>query len=392
MPDDPLNTQQRIGGRRILADALKTFMFSLSQGMAASSQAPGRRGSQLGMAAALGAPMQLQQMDEQRRVQDEDRRMRIEQVRELTRRGQLQDAVSVLNTLHDKQVAPEMKVNAPVATPAPIGTLGGGTFQPPTQFGGTQQVPLPLKPVEIPGYGPVIPRSAQQAAIARAEELRQQAQIEQEFAPPPPPRNIDPNSPEGIAAAVERERQLQSVRPQATPETEWILRNGQPLQIPKGTAQPGDRPYAPPEKPAPPPDDASSQYSIDSVNRTIAAISEVLPKITSTTAGPVGAIARRIPGTEAANVSAELATVAANIAFNALQQMRAASKTGGALGAISERELDLLSSVEGSLRQDQSPANLKAQLEKVRASMERWLVVARAQGGDKPKSDPLGLF
>lgn len=122
--------------------------------------------------------------------------------------------------------------------------------------------------------------------------------------------------------------------------------------------------------------EAGDKFTADTAGRVISAIDEVMPKINNWTAGPGGALLRKIPGTAASNVDAQLATVVGNVAFNALQQMRAASKTGGALGAISEKELALLSSVEGSIRQDQSPANLKAQLQKIRDSMTRVQMAA----------------
>lgn len=188
---------------QFLADTLKTFLFSLSQGMAASSGARGRQGTNLGMAAALGAPMQLGEMERQRQMQEEDRQQRIEAARAATRRGEIDEAVKILNALQGS-VAPEVQVNAPVATPSPIGTMDGGTFQPPSQGGGTMGVPTPLKPVEIPGYGMAQPQSAQQMAVQKANELRQQAQLEQEMAPPPgydpfntPGGTINKNNPGG---------------------------------------------------------------------------------------------------------------------------------------------------------------------------------------------------
>ncbi|HYE17076.1 MAG TPA: hypothetical protein VEA69_01410 [Tepidisphaeraceae bacterium] len=128
--------------------------------------------------------------------------------------------------------------------------------------------------------------------------------------------------------------------------------------------------------------DASAQYGLDTADRTIEAIDGVLPKINAGTAGIGGSLLAKTGLYQpAVDVSAELQTVAGNIAFNALQQMRAASKTGGALGSVAQEELRLLQSVEGSLRQDQSPANLKAQLQKVRASMERFKA-AQALGNE----------
>jgi hypothetical protein len=56
-----------------------------------------------------------------------------------------------------------------------------------------------------------------------------------------------------------------------------------------------------------------------------------------------------IPGTDAADVARLVKTLQGNIAFKKLAEMKAASPTGGALGAISERELDLLASSAGSV-------------------------------------------
>jgi len=128
--------------------------------------------------------------------------------------------------------------------------------------------------------------------------------------------------------------------------------------------------------------DAAEEYGLQTADRVIAAIDGVVPKINDRTAGIVGNATTRLGiNQEGIDVSAELQTVAGNIAFNALQQMRNASKTGGALGSVAQEELRLLQSVEGSLRQDQSPANLKAQLQKVRESMERFKAAQAKHGG-----------
>ncbi len=90
-----------------------------------------------------------------------------------------------------------------------------------------------------------------------------------------------------------------------------------------------------------------------------------------------------IPGTEAKDFSAELKTLAANIAFNELAQMRATSKTGGALGAISDREGQLLQSALGALDQDQSPGNVTRQLAQIKDSIQKWQM-AKGVGGVSP--------
>lgn len=89
---------------------------------------------------------------------------------------------------------------------------------------------------------------------------------------------------------------------------------------------------------------------VERINRVLGLLqSAALP-----TTGLLGEAFSRIGGTAASDIARNLDTIEANIAFDALQQMRAASPTGGALGAITERELELLSSTMGSLRQSQT--------------------------------------
>lgn len=196
MPDDPLNTSQRISGRRVLADALKTFMFSLSQGMAASAQAPGRRGSQLGMAAALQGPMQLQDMERTRQMQDEDRRQRVAQAQELIRQRRFDEARQLF-TMQSGLPGREMQVAAPQATPAPIGGLNGGPgFQPPPIGGGQQSVALPNPAVAFPDGTRLSPPTSQQMAQQALEKVYGEERVKAMFAPPP--QNRFASSAQGI--------------------------------------------------------------------------------------------------------------------------------------------------------------------------------------------------
>jgi hypothetical protein len=55
-------------------------------------------------------------------------------------------------------------------------------------------------------------------------------------------------------------------------------------------------------------------------------------------------------------------TIKANIGFDRLQQMRNESPTGGALGNVSNFEVELLQSVLGSINLDQRPDAILAQL------------------------------
>jgi hypothetical protein len=65
-----------------------------------------------------------------------------------------------------------------------------------------------------------------------------------------------------------------------------------------------------------------------------------------------------------------LDSVKANIGFERLNAMRAASPTGGALGSVTERELALLTSAAGNLEQSQTPAQFKRNLERLRSDFE----------------------
>lgn len=130
------------------------------------------------------------------------------------------------------------------------------------------------------------------------------------------------------------------------------------------------------------PDGEASPYAKERATRTIQSVDELMGKVGAKTAG-YGSLLSALPATDARNFKAELDTLKANIAFNELTAMREASKTGGALGAVSDREAQLLQSALGALDAGQSPANLKQQLQKVKESVQRWQA---ASGGEMPAS------
>ena len=76
------------------------------------------------------------------------------------------------------------------------------------------------------------------------------------------------------------------------------------------------------------------------------------------TTGLGGMVMSLKPGSKASDLRASLDTLTADSAFSALSEMRASSKTGGALGAISERELTLLGAAKRSLSANQSDEQL----------------------------------
>jgi hypothetical protein len=81
--------------------------------------------------------------------------------------------------------------------------------------------------------------------------------------------------------------------------------------------------------------------------------------------GVMGSVASLVPGTERVDAEQLSKTITANIGFDRLQQMREASPTGGALGAVSERELSTLQAVLGSIEFSQSQDQLMENLDRL---------------------------
>lgn len=411
--DNPIDPMRRITGRRLLGDALKTFVFSLSQGLAASAQAPGARGSQLGMAAALGAPAMLRQMEDERSREGEDRAMRIRQMREQMAGSDFNRRLQLIQALQGSQ-APEMDQPA-------IG--------PQSLPGMMQSQSMPLPPVDVGGVR-VQPQSAQDMAKMAIDRIRAQQQAQQEFAPKPEPprpqvmsvpgRGLMRITPEGGAqvlpgteppaaqptqpnTAFEVWRQQNPNAPisawmalqrgptgsAANEATQWVIRNGQPIEIRKGTSQPGDKPYDAVAARKPEEDPAAS-YSAERALRTIQSVDELKAKVNGWSAG-WGSLLGNVPTSDALNFAAELETLKSSIALNELTAMRTASKTGGALGNVSNIELKLLESALGALDVRQSPKNLIGQLDKIKSGIERW-EKARAVATAKPSGVDYGQF
>ena len=114
-----------------------------------------------------------------------------------------------------------------------------------------------------------------------------------------------------------------------------------------------------------------SAYSVERASRTISSVDKLMSKVNRWTTG-MGSVLAGIPETDARNFKAELDTLKANIAFNELTAMREASKTGGALGAVSDKEMNLLQSALGALDAGQSPENIRQQLQQIKESVQRW--------------------
>lgn len=123
-----------------------------------------------------------------------------------------------------------------------------------------------------------------------------------------------------------------------------------------------------------------SPYQQERITRNLNSIQDLMGQVSGWNTG-MGSLLAAIPGTPAVDFRADVNTLSANIAFGELTAMREASKTGGALGAVSEKELMLLESALGSLDRAQSPAQFKESLENIKASIERWQAAVQQYGG-----------
>tara|TARA_R100001443_G_scaffold44947_1_gene57876 strand:- start:4752 stop:6101 length:1350 start_codon:yes stop_codon:yes gene_type:complete len=102
----------------------------------------------------------------------------------------------------------------------------------------------------------------------------------------------------------------------------------------------------------------SSQQAYDIALRNLNKAFDIIARDIKLVGGVRQQVMKYIGGTPAKDLEAVLDVVRANIGFNKLQQMRSQSKTGGALGNVSNIELKLLQSVLGTLETTQKIRSL----------------------------------
>ncbi len=124
----------------------------------------------------------------------------------------------------------------------------------------------------------------------------------------------------------------------------------------------------------------ANPYNVERMQRVLEDVKGLKGAVSNWTVG-AGSMLKGIPATSAKDFGAKLDTLKANIAFNELAEMRAASKTGGALGQVSDKESQLLSAALGALDQAQSPDQFTEQLQKIEDSVARWNAAKSGLGG-----------
>lgn len=114
--------------------------------------------------------------------------------------------------------------------------------------------------------------------------------------------------------------------------------------------------------------------NVQNLNKTF---EDVLANANLWTTGFLGRAGSYVAGTPQANLAANLNQIQANAAFDRLQEMRDASQTGGALGQVSERELDLLRDAQAAIGQSQSPEQFRTNVARLQEQYQRTAELAK---------------
>lgn len=131
--------------------------------------------------------------------------------------------------------------------------------------------------------------------------------------------------------------------------------------------------------------DLAIDNQITMIDRVLENVGRAEKDVGFLTTGPLGNAIAKLPGTRAYDLEQTMKTIKANLGFNELAAMRQASPTGGALGNISNKEIDSLQSTLASLEQKQSPEKLRQSLSDIRRHYNGWkaaVMKSREGSGD----------
>lgn len=168
-------------GHQILADALKTFVFSLSEGAKAQAALPGRAGARAGAAAALAGPFTMQQQQLAAQQAAQQQAMAIQKFRSEMATADQNRREQLLEMLTGRQT-PTMTVQNPTVQQAPIPDSltypSSMSAAPAPQDMGTREVMTPNPEVEVAPGMMVRPPNAQQMAQAALEQAGKKSDME----------------------------------------------------------------------------------------------------------------------------------------------------------------------------------------------------------------------
>jgi hypothetical protein len=114
----------------------------------------------------------------------------------------------------------------------------------------------------------------------------------------------------------------------------------------------------------------NARAMIDQLKENQSVVRKAMKQAKGTTTGLVGSFLKYIPGTGAFDLETTLSTINSNLGLTALTNLK---QSGATLGAVSEKELELLLSKVANLRQAQSEQQFKSQLNDVLRSYDRTI-------------------
>jgi len=133
-----------------------------------------------------------------------------------------------------------------------------------------------------------------------------------------------------------------------------------------------------------------SPYQDERMTRNLQAVANLKSRVNFQTIGVFNALGGWTPGSIQRDFNSDVKTLIANITFGELTAMREASKTGGALGQVSDRENQLLGATLGSLDTWQSPSQFSDNLQKIEDSILRWKNAVHQYGSGQIIISPTG--
>lgn len=128
--------------------------------------------------------------------------------------------------------------------------------------------------------------------------------------------------------------------------------------------------------------DATAQQTATIVTQDIGRARDLVKNAALPTTGLVGNFLKDVGGTEANDVRALVQTIRANVGFDKLQNMRANSPTGGALGPVSDAENALLQATLGNLEQSQTKEQFIQNLDRLEEIYDRVINGPRTRTKD----------
>lgn len=117
----------------------------------------------------------------------------------------------------------------------------------------------------------------------------------------------------------------------------------------------------------------TAKAAASTADTVLGSVTKAMKQVNGLSSGFLGGSTSAIPGSPSKNLQSTINTIKSNLAFTELAKMRAASQTGGALGQISDKEEELLSSTVASLDVGQNPQQLKDNLQAVQTHYVNYL-------------------